>query len=388
MRDLRALSILDAALNLDTTDAQAVQGIARAAAMLVQRGTVVAWCLDGGGEPVPGAVCFARADREYAARFVGWQQAMPLPTRQRVAALSPRAIRVAPGQTCADEPGAFIRAPFSVYILANTGDRGGVHLAFADPDLRGRPASRSSAFDDLACQLASAWRVRQGVQFIHGDLVGVTTLDEKVAGPALRDVVRRAVGRDLGQAQPRPSGDLELWEALLDGRWSLLDVFARAGTRYLVAYRNPAEAVALRTLSPPERTVLTLTLAGHAGKWIALDRQLSESTVTRVLRRALRRLGVCTTSALAGLQSARFELLDGLAAGVEIAAARLTPPAAAAPSLSDAERAIVYGLLGGKRIATIAQERGTSFRTVANQIANSYRKLGVSSRRELLALLN
>ena len=43
-------------------------------------------------------------------------------------------------------------------------------------------------------------------------------------------------------------------------------------------------------------------------------------------------------------------------------------------------------LLGGKRSAAIARERGTSPRTVAHQITSTYQKLGVSSRRELLAL--
>jgi DNA-binding CsgD family transcriptional regulator len=57
-------------------------------------------------------------------------------------------------------------------------------------------------------------------------------------------------------------------------------------------------------------------------------------------------------------------------------------------SLSDAERAIVAGILGGKRITAIAHERGTSPRTVAHQIGSAYKKLGASSRRELLALLS
>lgn len=388
MRDLRALSILDTALNLTTTGVQAVQGIARAAAVLVQRATVVAWCLDGGGEPVPGSVYFERADQRYMATFLEWQRATPPALRRRIAMLSPRAVRVAPDLQCPEELRVMLQGPFSACILANTGDGGGVHLVFSDPVITTRPVLRFSGFDGLACHLASAWRVRRGVQYAHRDLAGTASLNRQVADPALRDVLRRVVARDLGRARPRSTGDLELWDALLEGRWSLLDAFTRAGMRYLVAYRNPAEAGALRALSPLERRVLALALAGRAGKWIALELQLSESTVTRTLRLALRRLGIGTTNALAGVQGARFELLDGVAAGVEIAAVRLTQPAAAAPSLSHAERAIINGLLGGKCLAAIARERGTSLRTVANQVANSYRKLGVSSRRELLALLN
>jgi DNA-binding CsgD family transcriptional regulator len=65
--------------------------------------------------------------------------------------------------------------------------------------------------------------------------------------------------------------------------------------------------------------------------------------------------------------------------------ARLTH-AAATSRLSDAERAIVTSIISGKRIGAIACERGTSPRTVCNQLASVYRKLGVSSRREVLAL--
>jgi DNA-binding CsgD family transcriptional regulator len=71
---------------------------------------------------------------------------------------------------------------------------------------------------------------------------------------------------------------------------------------------------------------------------------------------------------------------------MELAITRLTP-VAASPGLSDAERAVVTGILGGKRIAAIARERGTSPRTVSNQLASVYKKLGVSSRREVIALL-
>jgi DNA-binding NarL/FixJ family response regulator len=89
---------------------------------------------------------------------------------------------------------------------------------------------------------------------------------------------------------------------------------------------------------------------------------------------------------MVGVQHALFEPLDGLIPGVELAIARLTPATTSA-GLSDAERAVVTGILGGKRIAAIARERGTSPRTVSNQIASVYKKLGVSSRREVIALL-
>lgn len=55
------------------------------------------------------------------------------------------------------------------------------------------------------------------------------------------------------------------------------------------------------------------------------------------------------------------------------------------PTLTPAERAVGELLLDGRSDAAIAAERGTSVRTVSKQAASLYRKLGVSSRRELWA---
>lgn len=55
--------------------------------------------------------------------------------------------------------------------------------------------------------------------------------------------------------------------------------------------------------------------------------------------------------------------------------------------LTAAEAAVVRYAASGLRTAQIAELRGTSRTTVANQLASSYSKLGVSSRRELAALL-
>jgi DNA-binding NarL/FixJ family response regulator len=185
---------------------------------------------------------------------------------------------------------------------------------------------------------------------------------------------------------PHSPPEHELWPALIAGRWSLLAAVVANGGRYLVARRNPQAATALRALVPREQIILELALAGRSGKWTAVEMRLSESVVARTLRSALRKLGVGDTAALAGARTAAFEPFDVVDAGIELAIAELAPAAPSLAHLSGAERAIVTGILGGKRITAIAQERGTSPRTVAHQITSVYRKLGASSRRELLAL--
>lgn len=56
-------------------------------------------------------------------------------------------------------------------------------------------------------------------------------------------------------------------------------------------------------------------------------------------------------------------------------------------ALTRAERDVVCDVLAGHSTAAIAHTRGRSPRTVANQLASVYRKLGVGSRAELAARL-
>jgi len=55
--------------------------------------------------------------------------------------------------------------------------------------------------------------------------------------------------------------------------------------------------------------------------------------------------------------------------------------------LTLAERAVVDAVASGRSNAEIARLRGTSARTVANQLASVFRKLGVGTRHELVLQL-
>jgi DNA-binding NarL/FixJ family response regulator len=70
---------------------------------------------------------------------------------------------------------------------------------------------------------------------------------------------------------------------------------------------------------------------------------------------------------------------------VAVVSAPARPPDA--PELTRAERDIVESIARGERNRAIARRRGTSERTVANQIAALFAKLGVVSRAELLVYL-
>jgi DNA-binding CsgD family transcriptional regulator len=58
-----------------------------------------------------------------------------------------------------------------------------------------------------------------------------------------------------------------------------------------------------------------------------------------------------------------------------------------AGTLTAAEAAVAREAVAGRSNAEIARRRGSSPRTVANQLASAYRKLGVVSRAELAARL-
>jgi DNA-binding NarL/FixJ family response regulator len=378
------LPIVDAAYDLSGVVAATTAAIARAAARIIGSGPVAVVPLEADAPFDPAAVRFERAEPHYVTRFLDWQQQMSAAARRSLMASRAQAIHVRPearGEGPA-ELGAIACDLSSLYVMGNTGAGGGLHIAFNHPDRREWEPTRLRHFHDVARHLASAWRLRTAMMHAAAQRIAAGL---RVEAEPVRAALRGAVLAREGARAPRAAGDRELWPALVAGHWRLLDAFTAEGTRYFVAYENPREPAPLRALAPREQHILELTLAGNAGKWISHELVTSESTVTRTLHTALHRIGATGTTALAGVRTARFEPFECL--GLELAVARSPVTTRRQTSLSGAEQAIVSSLLEGKGIAAIALERGTSTRTVSHQIASVYRKLGISSRRELLAFL-
>jgi DNA-binding NarL/FixJ family response regulator len=206
------------------------------------------------------------------------------------------------------------------------------------------------------------------------------------SAPAAREALRRAViAREAALAACRAADASCLWVDLIEGRWTILDAFTASGARYVIAHENSPDARDSRALSPRERIVLSQVLAGVSSKRIALEMQISQPTVSRVLRSALGHLGAADLCTLAGIRTALFEPLDRLDSGA-FAYARIEGVTRSLARLTDAERSILDAIMAGWTMATIAKDRGTSPRTVAHQVESIYRKVGVMSRRELLAM--
>jgi DNA-binding NarL/FixJ family response regulator len=211
------------------------------------------------------------------------------------------------------------------------------------------------------------------------------------ARDALREAVKRSERARGRMRFSDPAESLALWEALVAGRWSLVDHFDSDGRRFLVAHRNELGNSDPRGLASRERQVAEQLGRGNSPKEIAYALGLADSTVANALARARRKLGLRSLAELAALfapaglcvRFAEFELGGETLA---VASAALLDEAALT-QLPEAERAVTLALVRGATNAEIAAERGTAERTVANQAQSIYRKLGVTSRLELAARL-
>jgi DNA-binding CsgD family transcriptional regulator len=131
--------------------------------------------------------------------------------------------------------------------------------------------------------------------------------------PARERLRRAAVLVDRARSKLRredPGQALELWQALVSGRWSLIEHFERDGRRYLVARRNDPGVTDPRTLSARERQVAWYAALGHPNKLIGYELGLGPSTVATHLRAAMNKLGV-------GSRSELIALVHALAHGTE-----------------------------------------------------------------------
>lgn len=82
-----------------------------------------------------------------------------------------------------------------------------------------------------------------------------------------------------------------------------------------------------------------------------------------------------------------IEMFDFEHAGESLVVISVPTPTPA-HALTDAEHEVARDAIDGLSNAEIARRRGRSARTIANQLASIYRKLGVTSRCELAALLS
>ena len=106
-----------------------------------------------------------------------------------------------------------------------------------------------------------------------------------------------------------PEKALQIWKALVQGRWSTVDWFDTDGRRYVLAIPNAPHVMDPRGLTERERQVATYAAYGHTNKMIGYRLGLSKSRVSLLLRNAMRKLDVRTRAQLVG-KLREFESLE------------------------------------------------------------------------------
>jgi len=192
-----------------------------------------------------------------------------------------------------------------------------------------------------------------------------------------------------------------LWRRLRSCEWRVCDTFATASRLYAIVekldggYRESTRDAGM--------AMIEQVLLGNSSKAVAIDRQVSDSTVAWAIRKRLRLMGLtCKLRAVPlilamAARAARAKppgtLLGRIAQLTDEPASSswvvsISQPDCRFPSLlSEAENSVLLHVLEGKSYVQIAAARETSMRTVANQLASVFRKLGVSGYGQTLDLL-
>jgi DNA-binding CsgD family transcriptional regulator len=120
----------------------------------------------------------------------------------------------------------------------------------------------------------------------------------RAAVAALRNAalqVDRARGR---MRESDPEKALELWKALVRGRWSTVDWFDSDGRRFVLGLPNAPNVIDPRGLTEREMQVVAYALSGQPNKLIGYNLGLSKGRVSTLMRSAMRKHGVQTRTQL------------------------------------------------------------------------------------------
>lgn len=190
-----------------------------------------------------------------------------------------------------------------------------------------------------------------------------------------------------------------LWHDLASGRHRVVDAFFAGDRCYLLLTSTPAAAG--QALLGRRLAILEAVLGGLLQKNIAIDLELAPSTIALNSRQGLASMGVnCKPSRahpllMLAARAARSTLATHAtwSSFINVDGRKLSVVGAARPDLQlgmvlpTAELAVIRRLIEGLSYAEIAKERGTSTRTIANQITAVFRRLRVSGRNELVQRL-
>jgi DNA-binding NarL/FixJ family response regulator len=260
-----------------------------------------------------------------------------------------------------------------------------------------RPGTWSRRWTRLVAHVASGERLRRSTSrdAAIARAEAVLAADGSVlsaTGPAVVQRARirdeaRSIDRSRGRLRRRdPDAALDAWQALVAGRWSLVDHFDSDGKRFVLALPNEPGTSDPRGLAFEERALLGYVTLGHSNKRIAYELGLPEGTVARRVANIARKLGVRSRVGIidryVALRDADVVAIDAGGAPLIVAVGKQRERPLET-SLTAAELDVARLAARGASNKAIAARRRSSIRTVEHLVAAVYRKLGIASRAEL-----
>lgn len=200
-----------------------------------------------------------------------------------------------------------------------------------------------------------------------------------------------------GRSSAEPVALSDVWRALIAGQIRIEDTFHSEQRCYLALVESHGVPVS----TARNLRILEEWLVRGSQKSVALDFGLSSSTVVATARHCLVEMGVrcaprrvpsilvmaAQASSGSGVEGdARASVLHESGRAVRIVSA-LRLDNQLWEALTPAELYVIRGVVEGQGHAEIARARGSSPRTVANQLAAAFQRLKVSGRAELMGRL-
>jgi DNA-binding CsgD family transcriptional regulator len=156
--------------------------------------------------------------------------------------------------------------------------------------------------DDLRDERAASDLPHDAEAIFDARSLRVTDAVGRAKEPAATQRLRQAaVAVDRARGKMRktdPEKALEIWKALVRGRWSIVDWFDSDGRRFVLAIPNEPHLTDPRGLTERESQVVAYAALGNTNKMIAYHLGLSTSRVSMLLRSAMRKLAIRTRAQL------------------------------------------------------------------------------------------
>ena len=167
-------------------------------------------------------------------------------------------------------------------------------------------AKYRATWSRVAAHLVASYRLRRHEETEPDAVISAAGKIEHAIEDARSTSARealRAAALSMDRARARRSRleereAVEMWHALVSGRWTLVDRVDRDGRRYFIARKNDPEVARHHALTRRERQVVGFAALGHTNKLIAYELGLSVSSVAVYLDIAMEKLGVSSRAQL------------------------------------------------------------------------------------------